>query len=198
MSLWPIQQPNLICLYKLFEETNFSIKSGKSIPTVPVLFIIKKIQNIFAHCLCSFRPWCHGGQKVRSCGWQKAETVVPTMGCQDSVSQPDSSSTQAGHSSQRHLRRPAMETGRKGNGEAEGPRPGLDCTECSDKTTGKGRPGQGNRGSWLGLVLPQEDLTHPSDHLPHLWRPALSHAHRATSQKLGIGHQSLRLDSTSN
>lgn len=33
-----------------------------------------------------------------SCGWQEAETVVPTMGCQDSVSQPNSSLTQAGHS----------------------------------------------------------------------------------------------------
>lgn len=64
-----------------------------------------------------------------------------------------------------------METGSERTGGAEGPRPGLDCTGCSDKATGKGRLGQGNRGSWLGLLLPQEELTHPSDQLPHLWRP---------------------------
>lgn len=38
-----------------------------------------------------------------------------------------------------------METGSEGNEGAEGPHPGLDCTGCSDKTTGKGRLGQGNR-----------------------------------------------------
>lgn len=48
---------------------------------------------------------------------------------------------------------------------------GFDCTGCSDKATGKGRMGQGDGRSWLGLLLPQEELTHPSDHLPHLWRP---------------------------
>lgn len=89
---------------------------------------------------------------------------MPTMGCQDSVSEPDSSSALAGHSSQGHARRAATEAGRERNGEAEGPRSGFDCTECTDKATGKGRLGQGNGEAGSGLLLPQEDLTHPSDH----------------------------------
>lgn len=67
-----------------------------------------------------------------------------------------------------HLRRPQMEGGSQKNGGAERPRPGLDCTGCSDKRTGKGRVRQGNKGGREGLLLPQEDLTHPPDHLPHL------------------------------
>lgn len=70
-----------------------------------------------------------------------------------------------------HLRRPGMEAGSKVNRGSEGPRPGLDCRRCLDKTTGKDRLRQGNREGWLRLLLHQEELTHPSDHLPHLWSP---------------------------
>lgn len=78
-----------------------------------------------------------------------------------------------------------MEIGSLGNGGAEGPHPGLDCTECSDKTTGKDRLGQGNRESWLGLLLHQEELTHPSDHLPHLWRPGSDSVTQCHQQGVG-------------
>ena len=46
------------------------------------------------------------------------------------------------------------------NGGAEVPRPGLDCTGCSDKTTGKGRTGQGNTGS-LGFCYPRKSSLNP-------------------------------------
>lgn len=148
----------------------FSIKSGKTITAVSVFTAMNVIQDGLTVCVCSFCPWCHGRQGVGSCGWQKGETSVATMGFQDSVSQP--SSTQAGHSlsPQWHLRTAAMDTTSEGNGGAEGLCFGLDCTRCADKTTGKDRFGQGSRGSRLRLLLPQEELTHPSDHLPHLWR----------------------------
>lgn len=57
-------------------------------------------------------------------GWRKAETGVPTMGCQESVSEPDSSSAPAGPPSQGHVRRAATEAGRERNGEVQGRRLG--------------------------------------------------------------------------
>lgn len=44
-------------------------------------------------------------------------------------------------------------------------------------------------GSWLGLLLLQEDFTYPSDHLPHLRGPRLTQSQSATGQKGGNGHQ---------
>lgn len=93
---------------------------------------------------------------------------MAAKGSQDSVSQPKSSSTQVGHSL---FTVTSEKTSSKGDGGAEGLCPGLDCTGCSDKTTGKGRFREGNRGSCLRLLLREEELTHPSDHLLHLRRP---------------------------
>lgn len=66
-------------------------------------------------------------------------------------------------SSQCHLRSPAMETSSEGNRGAEGPHPGLDCTGCSDKTTGKGRLGQGN---WLAGATVTPGRAHSSIRSP--------------------------------
>lgn len=103
-----------------------------------------------AECVCLFCPWCHKGQKVGSCGWQ-VETGCLQWGVRTlSVVQLNWVIL----SSQWHLRKPAMGTGCTGNGGTEAPHPGLGCTGCSDKTTGRGRFEQGNMGSksWLPLL----------------------------------------------
>lgn len=60
-------------------------------------------------------------------------------------------------SSQWHPRTPAMETGSEGNGGAEGPHPGIDCSGSSDKTTGKGR---GELAGW-GYCYPRKSSLIP-------------------------------------
>lgn len=54
---------------------------------------------------------------------------MPTMGCQESVSEPDSSSAPAGPPSQGHVRRAAMEAGGERNGEVQGRRLGSIALE---------------------------------------------------------------------
>lgn len=71
---------------------------------------------------------------------------MPTMGCQESVSEPDSGSAPAGPPSQGHVRRAAMEAGGERNGEVQGRRPGLDCTQNGqirrqERQAGAGRTG---------------------------------------------------------
>lgn len=54
-----------------------------------------------------------------------------------------------------------MVTSSSGNGGAEGPHPGLDCTGWADKATEKGRLGQGYRGNWPGLCYPRKSSIIP-------------------------------------
>lgn len=129
-----------------------------------------------------------------SCGWQEAEMVVPRLWCQDSVSQSNSSSAQAGHSLftiiiTSHLRSTE-------NSEAEVLRPGLDCTGCSDKTTGKGRLGQGTWEAGWGYCYSRKSSIIPQITCHTCGVQDLIQSHAATSQELGTGHQGLRLDST--
>lgn len=42
-------------------------------------------------------PWSHWSHRVGSCGWQEAEIVEVTKGCQKSVSQSKSTSAHANH-----------------------------------------------------------------------------------------------------
>lgn len=79
-----------------------------------------------------------------SCGWQEAETVMPTKGCQDSVSIPNSSSTHSLFTAPPEKTKDGERV--RGIGGAEGARFGLDCIGSSDRVTGKGQLGQGNRG----------------------------------------------------
>lgn len=78
----------------------FTVESGK---TINVFSAITRIFNgtdgLCGSLLVVALPLQRRrGQRVGSCGWQEAEMVVATMGCQDSVSLSNSSSAQTGHS----------------------------------------------------------------------------------------------------
>lgn len=125
-----------------------------------------------------------------SCGWQEAETVVPTMGCQDSVKFNSSGSILSAHQTSEKFSDGDRQRG--GTEEERGPRPGFDCTGGSDKVTGKGRLGQGIQGEPAGATV-TPGRAHSSLRSPATPVEAtISFSHAA---EWGIGHKSFRLDS---
>lgn len=156
MSLWPNQQPNLICFYNFLRKLELllygcclSVHHNRSIS-----WIDQQCKLIVSAPFC---PWCYGGQRVGSCGWQEAETVVPTMGCQDSVSRPNSSSTQAGQSLFTVTSEKTSDGGRQRGGMEEqgGPHPGLDWIALDAQIRRQERAdwGKGSRGKLAGATV---------------------------------------------
>ena len=187
MSLWPNQQPKLICFSNFLRKLELLLYRCclRVHHNRGISWIDQQCSSLSALLFCL---WCYGGQRVGSCGWQEAETAVPTMGCQDSVSRPNSGSTQAGQSLFTVTSEKTSDGDRQrgGNGGARGTAPWvrLDCTGCSDKTTGKGRLGQGSRGKLAGAtVTPRKSSLIPQitchtcggrDPVSHTMQPARS------------------------
>lgn len=145
MSPWPNKQPNLICLCNILRKLELLLYRVWKINHDCLCVHHNQGQiSCVAHCLFFFLPlvpWRSEGGKLWVAGsWESCAYNGVSGLCQSARLKFSSSGLIL--SSQWHRRSLAMETGSEANGGAEGPLPGLNCTECSDKTTGKGRLGE--------------------------------------------------------